>query len=383
MKKSVIAVIVAAIVIIIILGLGSRDSQPVAGKEPIKIGGISALTGVGVPTGEEERNGALLAVKEINENGGIDGHPIEFISEDVSIDKLGNGASVAQKLIAIDKVVAIVGPQWDEPGQVVAPIAEEKQVPVISPDATPGIESENNFDYFFSTWFDNEVGIRELLRFSEKNGWKRIAIIQAMPAGFWKYTHDLFLKNAPNYDVEIVEDFIRNEALSSVDFRTNILRVRESKPDAAFVVLGDFNICPFLRQAGELQMKAPLLLTEAASSHAVLEDCPGLMENGYIAMPKPSEKYVELYKEEYGRSPEYPSSITAYDAVYILKEALEKTNLVGGQKLRDAIANTKYEKGLSTPLIKFNDKGFHVTPEDAFEIWTVRDGMFTNTFEVK
>ncbi len=102
------------LVIIGAVGFSAMTHAPtdVSGT-PIKVGGIAALTGVGVANGEEVRKGAELAVKEINASGGVLGRPIEYIVEDVSIDKLDVAGTVTQKLISIDKVSVIVGPQWD------------------------------------------------------------------------------------------------------------------------------------------------------------------------------------------------------------------------------------------------------------------------------
>src|SRR3989344_5964353 len=85
------------IVILVIIGGGWWFSQqpetPPAASEPIKIGNIAALTGAGVAIGEEELKGAQLAVAEANAAGGFRGRPVVLVSEDLSIDKCGQGSS--------------------------------------------------------------------------------------------------------------------------------------------------------------------------------------------------------------------------------------------------------------------------------------------------
>ena len=206
--KSKIGYVIVGIVIFIGLFVGVYKSGNSASinKEPIKIGGISALTGVGVAIGEEERKGALLAVEEINKQGGLDGHPLELISEDVSLDQIKVGISVVQKLVNVDHVVAIVGPQWDEPAGPILPIIEASHVPMIGPDSSPMLQAAHNYKYFFSTWYDNRVGIRELLRFAQAKGIKTIAIVKPLNAGFWQYTADTMNKEAVNYGIKIVDE---------------------------------------------------------------------------------------------------------------------------------------------------------------------------------
>ena len=70
MKRTII-LLASLVVIALIIGLAGTNNEIDQDKKPVKIGSISALTGVGVAVGEEERKGALLAVEEINSKGGI------------------------------------------------------------------------------------------------------------------------------------------------------------------------------------------------------------------------------------------------------------------------------------------------------------------------
>ena len=74
--------------------------------EPIKIGYMATLTGDGATWGQHERDGALLAVKDINAKGGLLGRPLELICYDVK-GKPEEGVNAVRKLIYDDKVVAI------------------------------------------------------------------------------------------------------------------------------------------------------------------------------------------------------------------------------------------------------------------------------------
>ena len=348
-------------------------------QEPgvIKIGSIAALTGVGNVIGEEELNGALLAVEEINSKGGVHGSKLELVSEDVSLDKLKVAVSVARKLIEVDKVVAIVGPQWDEPAMPILPIIEEAQVPMIGADSSPDLEKEKSYEYFFSTWHDNRVGIRELLRFAEAKNIHRVAIIKPIAAGFWEFTARTMREEASKYGVEIVEEIDMGNPLS-LDFKTPLLKLRAVNPEAIFAVTSDYNQCPFLTQADQMGFTGITLGTESSGDPASLGQCPKLMEKRFFSTPSKTTKYqafADSFKSKFGTEPKYPTSVTAYDAVYVIARALEKTKLKGGIVLRNVIAETQYE-GVSTPLITFNAKGFVSTPENGFEMQTVKDGSF-------
>ena len=103
--------------------------------EPIRIGYMATLTGEGATWGQHEREGALMAVKDINARGGVLGRPLELICYDVK-GKPEEGVSAIRRLIYDDKVVAIGGSNYSGIQIAVAPIADKGQVPVVSSTAT-------------------------------------------------------------------------------------------------------------------------------------------------------------------------------------------------------------------------------------------------------
>lgn len=370
-----------ALIALILLGLVvfffSKD-KTTSLLSPIKIGSISALTGVGVSAGEEERNGALLAVAEINARGGVVGRQLELVPEDLSIDKMKVAPTVVSKLVNIDKVVAIVGAQWDEPSEAIIPSIESLQVPTVSPDATNHVEVNKDAPYFFSTWYDNRVGIRTLLSYAQKHGLKKIYIIRPINGGFWKFTADLLTQYAPEYGVEIVGDVDLGNPLI-MDFRTPLAKVKSVRPDAIFAVTTDPNQCVLSKQAIELGLNIPILATEAAGNQDSLGKCPQYLETTYFSTPVQGDSYhafEKAYLAKFGRAPQYPSAVNAYDAVYVIAHALGETGGEGGSVLRDEIAKTMGLSGAALSKLSFDAKGYLITPADAFEMKTVRGGKF-------
>lgn len=367
------------LVIIGAVGFSAMTQAPtdVSGA-PIKVGGIAALTGVGVANGEEVRKGAELAVKEINASGGVLGRPIEYIVEDVSIDKLDVAGTVTQKLISIDKVSVIVGPQWDEPAFALLPTAAKAGVAVIGVENTDLPEAVHG-DYFYTTWYDNKVGIDELLRFSKTKEVQRAAVIRLFDAGFWKYTSDHFVAHAPEYGITIVDDVTVNDLMTQ-DFRTHLAKVLMTKPDAIFMVLGDINACAMVRQARELGFTGMVLATESAGTQTVLENCPQVLESLYFSSPvndtKEYRAFFDAFTNEYGRGPLFPSAVTAYDAVYIAARAIESAGTDEPQKVKEALDRLAPFSGASHALLDFDERGFIKTPDDTFRVFTTRNGRY-------
>jgi branched-chain amino acid transport system substrate-binding protein len=378
-KKHMFAVSIA---ILLVLGGGyvlvGHSKQPASTENPIKIGGIFALTGLGASQGEQELKGATLALEEINKNGGVNGRAVELISEDVSLDKLNVAGSAAHKLIDVDNVVAIIGTTWDEPAQAILPIIEAAKVPMVGQNQTRTLEKDQPFNFFFSTWYNNEVGIRELLAYAKKKGLTKIAIIRPVAAGFYQYVSDTVIANANEYGIQIIANENLNNPATS-DFRTPIAKLKIQKPDAVLVVVSAFTECALLKQMQELGVNIPVLATESAGDVAALSQCAGAMENIHFAYPRTTNAYVVFeknYRARFNVEPETPSIMTAYDAVKIVANALANTNGEGGEKLQAELAKTKDFKGVSLPSITFDEKGYVITPADAFEIRTVKNGSF-------
>jgi len=348
--------------------------------EAIKVGQISALSGFGSDVGQEEQNGALLAVEYVNKNGGVGGRKLEMISEDVSIDKLKVTSSAIQKLVNVDKVLAIVGPQWDEPASIAVPLSLDLKIPIISPNSSPQVEEKVSSPYFFGTFYSDEVGIKAILKFAKEKGYKRIAIVQPAGFGFWKYTSDLMKNNAREYDVEIVSEEYGND-LANTDYKTLIAKAKQSNPDAVFGSYADLE-CLFIQQAKNQGLNVPLLSTGSAGTPKALANCAETLEGSlYYSTPGLDSKYAEFekaYTARFGSKPLSPSAVTSYDAMLVTAEAMRKAvesdEELNREGIMNEIAKIKFTKGSSMPEIVFDEKGFVITKADAFMMKGVRGG---------
>ena len=121
----------------------AEDTPAAPTGEPIKIGHIADLTGVEANTGIQAVTGMDFAVKLINANGGINGRPVEVITEDAQ-SQADVAAGVARKLIENDDVVAIVGPTQIGHKGAVAAVVQELEVPAIYYNGTPAYMLKGN-----------------------------------------------------------------------------------------------------------------------------------------------------------------------------------------------------------------------------------------------
>ena len=375
MKKIIIAIIIIIVVAVAIFVLRNSAAPK---EEVIKIGGAFALSGVGSEWGIDEMNATQLAVEEINSDGGIKGRKIKLVVEDSPGDKVAFAATVARKLIDVDNVLAIIGPTWDETAQVFAPIFEQSKIPIIAPDATRGIETERKFDYFLSTYFPQEVEIQRIVKYVVDRDLKNVIVMRVFRGGFYEFVNNRFVEDAKGAGLNIVDDLTIGTEFAPTDFRTVITLAKAKNPQAVFLPLDEKSICLFLKQSEELGFNKPILSTAVSLSSGAIKNCAELMERFYYAFPKQEDgyaKFVESFRAKYDREPNSPAASNAYDAVYILKEALKRSNLQGGEVLQKALLQTKNFRGASLNSMSFDEQGFIVAPVAAYNIKTVRNGQ--------
>src|SRR3989338_4432265 len=142
---------------------------------PIKIGFLGPLTGDAAPYGVDTLNGVKLAVDEINAVGGVKGRMIELIAEDSRCTG-ADAASAAQKLVNVDKVVAIVGGQCSGETLAAAPIAEAAGVVMISPlSSSPDVTQAGTF--IFRDYPSDALKSKAMAAYLNEEGLEKLAMM--------------------------------------------------------------------------------------------------------------------------------------------------------------------------------------------------------------
>src|ERR1019366_6405879 len=103
--------------------------------DEIRVGEYASLTGKEASFGQSSHKGITMAVEEINAAGGVLGRRIELITED-NQSVPGQSATAAKKLIARDKVVALLGEVSSGRSLEAAPVAQGARIPMIAPAST-------------------------------------------------------------------------------------------------------------------------------------------------------------------------------------------------------------------------------------------------------
>ncbi len=356
------------IVLIVIVGgyFLIKGNQPTS-TEPIKIGLSTPLTGEGASFGEAMLGGAQLAVKEINDAGGILGRQVELVVED---DKCNStGASVFQKLIEIDKVVAITGPICSAAAGPGVPIAQKAGIPVVLNGASaPGLTKVGDYIFrdYFSDAFQGKFAAEYFFNTLKKN---KAAVIY-VKNDWGQGIKEVFVNRFKEIGGQVV--FEEGVVQDMKDFRTLLVKAKAANPDSFYLPIYPANAAGALKQIVELGIKLPVLGGDAFGAEEVfrIKEAQGVL---YVEIKTTApEDFLAKVKSVTGKT---PLSFTpfAYDAVKIVAEAIRQAGSTDGKAIRDKLATMVYKDSVATPTIEFDSNRELKSPD--YNVMIINNGQ--------
>lgn len=311
MKKAVWWIIALAIVVIIAISLSGRSKPTEA--VTIKIGVIAPLTGNVAFLGEGMKNAAMMAEKELAVRTG-NKHKYQVIFEDDSFD-VKKTASAANKLISIDKVLAIVTIA-SAAGNVVNPIAEQNKVIHFGIASDPNVaKGPYNFIHWTPPYEETKVFVPELV----KRGYSKVAILGANIQGVIA-VNDSFKKDIQGTNVKVVSEQIFE--FGTTDFRTLLAKAQSSKPDIYMLEAFSPELELIAKQMKEMGIKTPITSIESFEQSDRPETYEGYW---YVNAADPTGSFIDSYTKTYDKPPSLGAG-NAYDIVYLIAAAAEKVS---------------------------------------------------------
>ncbi len=335
------------VVVVIILGgwyfMKGADMSNVKESGPIKIGFVGPLSGDAATYGEPVKSGVVLAVEEINKNGGIAGRQVEIIYEDGKCEG-GKAVSSTQKLISIDKVKYILGGMCSGESLAMVPITKEAKVIQLTPGASAPKLSGSSPYFFRNNPNDTKPG--EILARYVNENFKKVGIISEK-TDYSQGIKDVFIKNIDTQKVTLTsEDFLTNVS----DFRSIVIKMKQDGVEAILInTQTPANAIKVAKQIKESGLKISTLGSVFNDSDTL---ATGLFE-GTIFAVNPTlgnegkgGEFLSKYKTKFGKDPEYSFYVgAAYDDLYILKQAIEKVG-DDSTKVRDYLDSMKTFDGV-------------------------------------
>ncbi len=332
----------------------------VANAENIVIGISNPYTGPAAMAAEREKWGIDLAVKEINEKGGVLGKQIEVLPMDNRCNP-SDAVNVANRLVEA-KVVAIIGAHCSTAGLATMPIIEEAGIPMVSGVASsPKITELSGVGgnkWAFRINPSDQAMMETLVRYlGEKSDFKKVAII-AEDSDFGRGGATSFEPLAKDAGIEILStDFVPQQ---TPDFTPVLTRVAREKPDAiALFQLGGDQL-NMLRNAMQLGLTIPYTgRAELGGENMQIIEAGG-MEGSVSAWSYSAEihsdlndAFVKNIEADHDMKPVL-QTWAGYDSVRIIAQAIEEAGSADPAAIRDALQNIKFTNVLGKE-VTFDD----------------------------
>jgi branched-chain amino acid transport system substrate-binding protein len=341
----------------------------------IQIGFFGALTGPQATFAISGRNGARLAVEEINRGGGVLGKRLELLVEDDHNDP-SEAASAVSKLITRNHVVALIGENASSRSLAAAPIAQSYQVPMVSPSST-NLEVTKKGDYIFRVCFIDPNQGKALALFARRDlKAATAAILVDAKSDYSVGLADAFRENFAKEGGRVVAEVKYAEGDS--DFSAQLTSIRASQPDVLFVPGYYTDAGLIARQARGLGIGASLLGADGWDSPKLTEIGGSAVEGAYFSnhytLDAPSaevQRFVAAYRKAYGADPDSIAALS-YDAALLIADGIRRAGSTESRRLRDALASTKDFSGVTGTITMDPDRN----PDKLPVILKVEGGRF-------
>ncbi|MFR2035064.1 MAG: ABC transporter substrate-binding protein [Anaerobutyricum sp.] len=331
MKKFISVMLVAAMAVTALTGCGSNSgSSSKKDADKYYIGGIGPTTGATAIYGTAVKNGAQIAVDEINAAGGINGKQIEYRFEDDQND--AEKAVNAYNTLKDWGMQMLVGTTTTAPCIAVAGKTASDNLFQITPSASsPGVLSSGNGNIFQVCFTDPNQGIASAQYIAENKLAKKIGIIYDSSDVYSSGIEEKFEAEAKTQGLNIVSKAAFT-ADSKTDFGTQLQKAKDAGADLLFLPIYYQEASIILKQADTMGYKPKFfgvdgmdgILTVENFDTKLAEDVMLLTPFAADAKDKTVQNFVKTYKEKYKDTPNQFAA-DSYDAVYALKAAIEES----------------------------------------------------------
>lgn len=331
MKKFISVMLVAAMAVTALTGCGSNSgSSSKKDADKYYIGGIGPTTGATAIYGTAVKNGAQIAVDEINAAGGINGKQIEYRFEDDQND--AEKAVNAYNTLKDWGMQMLVGTTTTAPCIAVAGKTASDNVFQITPSASsPGVLSSGNGNVFQVCFTDPNQGVASAQYIAENKLATKIGIIYDSSDVYSSGIEEKFEAEAKTQGLNIVSKAAFT-ADSKTDFGTQLQKAKDAGADLLFLPIYYQEASIILKQADTMGYKPKFfgvdgmdgILTVENFDTKLAEDVMLLTPFAADAKDKTVQNFVKTYKEKYEDTPNQFAA-DSYDAVYALKAAIEES----------------------------------------------------------
>lgn len=368
-------ILMVSLVLLLSIGLvacqstgGPASSGGATTAGVIKIGVNTEITGSIPVVGEVSKNGCNLAVKQVNDAGGLEvggkKYKVELVIED-NEDKAESAAAVAQKLAAAG-VLAMIGPNASRNAIPAGEVAETAKMPMITPwstnpkttrDSKTGAPKKYVFRTGFTDDFQGVVAAKFLL--SELKSTKP-AVLFDVASEYNKGIAEVYKKTLESQGVQMAA--YESYTTGDKDFSAQLTKIVKSGADSLFLPNYYSEVPMQVQQAHKLGYTGKIFGSDTWVNNEIItlcgKECDGTYFSAHyardIASPK-AQAFLKAYKEAYNKEPDDVAALN-YDAINQVFMALQIAGKLDREAIRDALYSGKVYEGVTGNIV-YKDSG--------------------------
>lgn len=381
-RKLVSALLVMLSIIILMASCGnadeSKESNPDAGKDTIKIGGLAPLSGNVSVYGIAVNNAVKLAIEEVNENGGVLGKQIKYIVYDEKGDSV-EATNAYNRLVNDDNIVALIGDVTSGPSIAVAQRAARDNMPMITASGTAAEITKQGPNVFRACFIDEVQGDLMGAFIANNLNLQRAAILYNASDNYSQGLTDAFVARCEAEGIEIVAK--ENYSDGDKDFKTQLTRIAAADPEVLYVPNYYNDNIMIVRQAKQVGLDVAFLGGDGwdgVLSENVIgtekNDADGAYFTNHYAPDDPNDSlqsFLSAYREAYDMEAVSFAAL-GYDAARMMMQAIEEAGSTDSQAIIDAMKNIEFE-GITGNII-FDDNN---NPIKTVSIILIENGEYT------
>ena len=334
--KKAVSLAIVSVLALSMSACGGSENKSTGSTDTFKIGGIGPTTGDAAIYGKAVKNGAQLAVDEINKNGGINGKKIEYKFEDDQSD--AEKSVNAYNSLKDWGMQMLVGAVTSNPCTAVVENTHNDNMFQLTPSATAveSIQYDNAFRMCFS---DPNQGSASADYIADNKLASKVAVIYNSSDPYSSGIYQKFAEEAKakGLDVVAAEAFTAD---SKTDFSVQIQKAQSSGAELVFLPIYYQETSLILAQAKKAGFTPKYfdgmdgILALDGFDKSLAEGLMFLTPFTADAEDEKTQAFVKAYKDAFGDTP-IQFAADAYDCVYTIKAAIEKSGVTPDKSVSD------------------------------------------------
>lgn len=370
---------------------GATRPAMAADADTIVLGAAVSLTGKYSTNGKNTQDGYELAVKRINEMGGVNvggkAYKLKVVYYDDESSS-ARGAQLVERLINQDGVKFVLGPYSSGLTKAIAPVTEKYKVPMVEGNGADRDLFDNGYKYLFAVLNTSDYYLRSAINLAAEEAKKagkdpktlRIAIAVEND-NFSKDVRDGVAEDAKRWGMSIVIDDKLPPEIN--DMTATLTKVKALKPDILIVSGHEKGATLAIRQVSELKVDVPMLalthcdsaqITEKFGKAAEYAVCGSQWDRSLTYQGHwfgTAENYAKMFAQQFKYDPPYQAAESTA-AVVTFADAFQRAGSLDQEKVRDAL--TKTDLATFYGPIKFDATGKNIAK--SMVLYQVQNGDY-------